>query len=58
VLAGLLGVAVVGTASAQSAFPSDNGAAVFPVNNGAILSGVAAVDAQVLVLNWLEMGPQ
>ena len=55
-LAVLLGVVAVGPASAQSAFPSDNGAAVFPANNGRILAGVTEVDAQVLVLNWLEMG--
>jgi hypothetical protein len=53
----LLGAATAAGASAQSVFPSDNGAAVFPVNNGEILAGVTAVDAQVLVLNWLEMGP-
>jgi hypothetical protein len=30
--------------------------AVFPADNGQILAGVTQVDAQVLVLNWLEMG--
>ena len=32
------------------------GQGVFPEANGAALAGVAAVDAQVLVLNWLDVG--
>jgi hypothetical protein len=31
------------------------GQAVFPVANGEILAGVSDVDAQVLVVNWLDL---
>jgi hypothetical protein len=55
VLAAALGALAPRPASAQDGFSAETGAAVFPVANGRVLTGVTAVDAQVLVLNWLEM---
>lgn len=45
-LAGILAACAWRPAAAQS---------VFPAANGEALAGVTAVDAQVLVLNWLEV---
>jgi len=54
-LACLLGLMPVADVAAQAESPVGNGAAVFPVDNGHVLTGVDAVDAQVLLLNWLDM---
>ncbi|MSR35689.1 MAG: hypothetical protein EXR95_03445 [Gemmatimonadetes bacterium] len=45
-LAGLLALGSCRSAAAQ---------AVFPVANGEVLAGVTAVDAQALVVNWLDI---